>query len=391
MLQGRYFCDMKKLLLIVGMFMVFLGCKKPEPAAKVADDDILADYLNLPAQPFEYANQPLPDHMLLNTVKAVDNTPAHNPVTNWGATLGRVLFYDKNLSLNGTIACASCHVQENAFSDANVKSVGFEGGETKRHSMGIINARYYREGSFFWDVRAATLEDQVLMPFQDSIEMGMTLELVKERVQSKPFYPILFERAFGSSDISTERISLALSQFVRSIISYRSKYDEGRALVASQFEDFPNFTEEENRGKELFMILGDGMRCLFCHANESFNSQTIANNGLDPVVVDQGVGGITGNPNEMGLFKAPSLKSIALRAPYMHDGRFSTLMEVIEHYDTGIQPHPNLDETLKDFQTGEPKRFYLSQKDKQALFNFLLTLTDSALVTDEKFSDPFLP
>jgi len=212
-----------------------------------------------------------------------------------------------------------------------------------------------------------------------------------DRVQSKSFYPILFERAFGTREITTDRISLALSQFVRSIISYRSKYDAGRAMVSSQFEVFPNFTEEENRGKELFMILGDGMRCLFCHSNESFTAQTITNNGLDAGVIDPGAGGITGNSSELSLFKAPSLKNIALRAPYMHDGRFSTLMEVVEHYDTGIQPHPNLDQELKDFNTGLPKRFNLSESDKQALISFLHTLTDSALVVDEKFSDPYMP
>jgi cytochrome c peroxidase len=160
-------------------------------------------------------------------------------------------------------------------------------------------------------------------------------------------------------------------------------------MVQSQFVPFPNFTEQENRGKQLFMIGESGLRCVVCHGGESFTSPGIRNNGLDVTYADAGVGGVTGNANEVALFKAPSLRSILLRPPYMHDGRFATIEEVIDHYSTGIQAHPNLDMELRDFQTGLPKRFDLTEADKEALIAFMATLTDSALVTDPKFSDPF--
>lgn len=181
-----------------------------------------------------------------------DNTPIDNPITDAGATLGRVLFYDKKLSANGTISCASCHQAEHGFSDPNVLSEGFEGGHTRRHSMGIVNARFYQTGKFFWDERAGTLEDQVLMPFQDEVEMGLTLSELVQIVTDQVYYPTLFQDTFGDETITSDRISKALAQFVRSLVSTTSKYDEGRSLVNSPLVDFPNFTQEENLGKQLF-------------------------------------------------------------------------------------------------------------------------------------------
>ncbi len=382
-----YFYRMHK---TIGLFLIlaFISCKKVDEPP-LTDDEVLAAYLNLPANPFNYANPPLPAHLLQSQSLNIDNTPAHNPVTDDGATLGRVLFYDKNLSKNGTIACASCHKQEFAFEDPNSFSEGFEGFFTKRHSMSIINAKYYAEGKFFWDERAATLEDQVLMPIQDSVEMGLTLTELVARIKSRPFYSILFKRAFNSEEITTEKTALALAQFVRSVVSYRTKYDAARAMVSSQFVPFPSFTEEENRGKQLFMVGEDGMRCLVCHGGETFSSPGIRNNGLEAVSVDLGVGGITQNSYDMGMFKTPSLRSILLRPPYMHDGRFATIEAVVEHYNSGLQPHPNLDHDLTDQATGLPKKFNLSAADKQALVAFLATLTDTELATDEKYSNPF--
>jgi cytochrome c peroxidase len=357
--------------------------------------------LNLPQTPFNYTAFTLPNHLTTNVLLGPgqnaaidnDNTPTTNPVTNEGATLGRVLFYDKKLSANGTVACASCHKQEKGFSDDAVLSLGFEGGTTRRHSMSLINARWYGRGRFFWDERAATLEDQVLMPFQDPVEMGMTLDELVSTVQEQAYYPPLFEEAFGTAEINADRISRALAQFVRSIVSVNSKYDEGRQQVNVPANDFPNFTASENNGKRLFFLpvsLGGG-GCIGCHSTEAFinpdNGPT--NNGLDlSSTVDLGVFEAINNPAFLGTFKVPSLKSIALTAPYMHDGRFSTLEEVIEHYNSGIQAHPNLGNALKD-GNGEPVKLNFTEQEKIDLVNFLKTLTDEVITNEVKFSNPF--
>ena len=158
--------------------------------------------------------------MLISQLLNVDNTPAHNPVTDHGATLGRVLFYEKGLSKNNTISCASCHKQEKAFSDDAIFSEGWEGHETGRHSMGIINGKYYYSGKFFWDERVASLEQQTLMPIQDSVEMGLTLNEMEERLKGLPYYKPLFTSAFGNDEITSEKAAMAMTQFIRSIVSY---------------------------------------------------------------------------------------------------------------------------------------------------------------------------
>jgi cytochrome c peroxidase len=367
------------------------------------EDDMIADAnpLNLPDIPFNYSNIVLPPHLTSNVLigpgqnAAVDNdnTPENNPTTDDGATLGRVLFYDKNLSANQTISCASCHKQENGFSDNKVLSLGFEGGSTRRHSMSLINAVWYERGRFFWDERAASLEEQVLMPFQDPIEMGMTLDGVVNAVQSQDFYPELFEKAFGSQEINAQRISEALAQFIRSIVSVDSKYDVGRAQVNIPTANFPNYTDSENNGKSLFFrpkSLG-GLSCVGCHSTEAFINPDAGttNNGLDLMSTDDlGVFEAIGNPAFSGTFKVPSLKNIALSAPYMHDGRFATLEEVIEHYNSGVKDHPNLNSSLKD-ENGLPQKLNLTEQQKTDVVNFLKTLTDESLTSDFKYSDPF--
>lgn len=189
------------------------------------------------------------------SVNGIDNNPANNTITNNGATLGRVLFYDKNLSVNKTISCASCHNASFGFSDTAVLSKGFAGGRTGRHSMSLINARFYQRGRFFWDERAATLEEQVLMPFQDQTEMGMTIPTLLQRVREQAFYAPLMNNAFGDTAINSNRIALALAQFVRSIVSSSSKYDVGRAQTNNPVANFANFTAEENEGKGYLLRL----------------------------------------------------------------------------------------------------------------------------------------
>ncbi|MEM7334451.1 MAG: cytochrome c peroxidase [Chloroflexota bacterium] len=337
------------------------------------------EFPTLPDSHYNYANVDLPRYFENGDLEDADNTPNNNPVTDAGATLGRVLFYDVRLSANDTTSCASCHVQANGFSDPNPFSTGFEGGLTGRNSMGLANARFYERGAFFWDERAETLEDQVLMPIQDPVEMGMDLASLETKLATTDFYPDLFEDAFGTPEITSERISLALAQFVRSMISYESKFDEG---VQSDFE---NFTGLEELGRTIFN--GSG-RCSQCHETRAQILDEPRNIGLDLTTIDAGVGGVTGNGQEDGAFKVGSLRNIALTAPYMHDGRFQTLEEVIEFYNDGVQDHDNLDSIMQN-NNGNVRRLNLSDQEITALVAYLNTFTDESFVTDEKFSNPF--
>ncbi|MFZ1704686.1 MAG: cytochrome c peroxidase [Saprospiraceae bacterium] len=358
--------------------------------------------LNLPTIPLDYSiNLPsyffnnAPNSPLPTSINGLDNTPANNPITNAGATLGRVLFYDVNLSQNRTISCASCHQQGNGFSDPNVLSNGFNGGHTRRHSMTIINAKYYQRGRFFWDERAATLEEQVLMPFLDPVEMGLTLTSLIDRVNEQYYYPTLFEEAFGTTEITSDRISKALAQFVRSIVSYNTKYDIGRAQVNGPGVPFPNFTAQENQGKQLFFatIPNGGGACFGCHTTEAFVSVNPGpqNNGID-IISTTDLGAFETFPNIpifQGRFKTSTLRSIELTAPYMHDGRFQTLEQVVDHYNENIQPHPTLSAALID-QNNNPIRLNFTTTKKAAMIAFLRTLTDTSIPTAEKWSNPFI-
>jgi cytochrome c peroxidase len=339
--------------------------------------------LRLPDTPYRYADPDLPAHFRTPAARRFDNTPRDNAVTDHGATLGRVLFYDTRLSANNTTACASCHHQKNAFVDPNRFSKGHEGKLTDRNAMSLVNLRYYARGRFFWDERARTLEDQVLMPIQSKIEMGQDLNRLGEVLAKDDHYPELFRKAFGDQEITQRRIAQALAQFLRSLVSYQSKYDEGVARVRSVREDFPNFTAQENRGKDLFL-----RSCASCHLpggqEAHFVMDRPRNNGLDTDIrkADGGVGDMTLNGSQLGLFKSPSLRNVELTSPYMHDGRLATLEAVIEHYSREVKPHPNVDGRVR-------RRLNLREADKAALVAFLKTLTDQQFITDPKFSDPF--
>lgn len=360
----------------------------------------------LPADLYNYEDVALPEHYLANgfppemarfipTAIWTDNTPADNPVSDEGAALGRVLFYDRSLSANGTVACASCHIQERGFSDPAAVSTGFEGGTTRRNSMTVVNARFYRPGSFFWDQRAETLEDQVLMPFEDPIEMGLTLDGLVAIVEDQPYYRPLFADAFGDEGVTTDRISKALAQFVRSIVSFNSPYDAGRATVDSPLDPFPNFTDQENLGKDLFFVTETiSQTCAGCHATEAMvmTASGPQNNGIDLAsTTDCGLFETTQLASDVGKFKPATLRNIAVTAPYMHDGRFATLEEVVEHYSTGVQGAPNLSGPLRDgdalSNTQHLRRF--TAEESAALVAFLKTLTDAELLADPRFSDPF--
>lgn len=361
----------------------------------------------LPSRTFRYTNLELPSHVPESQLPELDNTPKNNPLTDAGATLGRVLFYDTHMSANDTIACASCHLQQRAFSDSRRFSIGFNGGRTRRNSMGLVNLRFTvvrgsRPG-LFWDERAATLEDQVLMPIQDKIEMGMELGELEAKLQKLPYYLVLFQDAFGTSEVTSDRIAKAVAQFMRALVSFDSKFDRAANAAGGNYsQKFWDFTDEENLGKSLFIDGVDGIAeigCAHCHMPPTFAMPKSFNNGLDINYQDQGLGArnVRSNdpftPTNDGKFKAPSLRNIALTSPYMHDGRFATLEQVIEHYSNGVHPHTNLGLAFNDESPAgkvSTSGFRLTAKQKSALVAFLKTLTDEKFVADSRFRDPFV-
>jgi cytochrome c peroxidase len=338
----------------------------------------------LPVSSFAYsdARVPLPRHFTQNAAGGggspvgADNTPAGNAITDAGATLGRVLFYDRRLSLNDRVSCASCHQQAFAFSDTAVLSTGFQGGRTGRHSMGLANARFYNGGRFFWDERAASLEAQVLQPIQDVTEMGLTLEQLQTKLSLTAYYPALFEAAFGSRDITSDRVARALSQYVRALTSTDSKFD--RAFGANGVPNFEGtFTAQELLGQQLY---SGRAGCARCHGTNAHISDAVHNTGLDASITDAGAGN--------GRFKAPSLRNVEVRAPVMHDGRFRTLEQVVDFYDRGVQANPGLDPRLRT-PGGQPLRLNLSQQERDALVAFMKTFTDRTFLSDPRLASPF--
>ena len=365
-----------------------------------ADMAILNTSLNLSRQTFNYANPDLPKHIANEELSDMDNTPADNLTTDMGATLGRVLFYDVKLSVNNTISCSSCHQQAHAFSDPDRFSSGFDGGKTRRNSMSLVNVRYYENGRFGWDEKARSLEEFVLFPIKDHVEMGMELSDLETKLATVDYYPVLFRNAFGDETITADRIAKALAQFVRSIFSYNSKFDEGiRQAGYPEADDgmpmLPNYTPMEKLGQDIFYNGVGETTCKYCHETAVFSIEEARNNGLDVTYADNGKGEVTGNSQHNAVFKIPSLRNVGLTAPYMHDGRFQTLEEVVEHYSSNVQPHPNLHPRLSTINNDDgplgspPARLSLSQTEKNALVAFLHTLTDPTLATEEKYSDPF--
>lgn len=395
----------KKTLIVSILFTAILlineACKKSstDPGTDNGGGTVAGDP-RLPATPYNYAGATagmsayLRNYLTANP--SVDNTPANNPVTNDGATLGRVLFYDKAMSFNNTVSCGSCHHQDKAFVDGEVFSKGFLGGLTRRNSMPLANIRYFgsRSHEMFWDFRAKTLEEQVLMPTQDPVEMGMpSLTALIDKLKTKTYYPPLFQKAFGSAEITTDRVSKALAQFLRSIASFNSKYDQGLD------NNLANLSTQEKAGLQKFQQLNCG-EChsdlstinptknptMFIADNTGFNGGFGSNNGLDLVYTDNGYGEKTGLASDMATFKMPSLRNIELTAPYMHDGRFATLEQVLNHYQSGIKDHPNRGIQVPPNGYGSS---ILNETDKANIIAFLKTLTDRQLITDPKYADPF--
>ncbi len=327
-----------------------------------------------------------------------------NPISDAGATLGRVLFYDTALSIDDTISCSSCHTQSMGFGDADIVSTGVEGGVTGRHSMRLINTQFADEPNFFWDERADSHEAQETQPLTDANEHGFSGEngradfaALVTKLEALEYYEELFTFTFGDADITEDRLQLALAQFTKSIWSFDSKFDEGRAQVNNNGANFPNYTADENAGKTLFLQGPDqgGAGCQACHRAPEFD--------IRPGSDHNGVVGVAGDPDAFDFTntRSPSLRDVAApngtpNGPFMHDGSLGTLLDVVNHYDAIQAPADatarqqflaTIDNRLRP--GGNLQNLNLSDQQKDQLVAFLNTLSGSEVYTDEKWSNPF--
>ncbi|MFK7923249.1 MAG: cytochrome-c peroxidase [Bacteroidia bacterium] len=355
---------------ICGLMLAFAACQ--DLPLEVPKSKELAIY-DSSLYELDYGYFPTPD------------LPGDNPITNMGVELGRMLFYETKLSKDNTQSCATCHVQKDGFSDLRQFSEGVEGQLGGRQAMAIFNMAWHQ--GFFWDGRAATLRDQALMPIQDPLEMNETLENVVQKLEAEKLYTDQFIRAFGDDKVSADRVALALEQFMLTIYSFDAKYDKVLFGEAS-------FTESEQRGRDLFFTEFDpngtqrGGECFHCHAGFGFTNHQFMNNGLDTEagMTDLGFFEVSNNPADKAKFKVPSLRNIALTAPYMHDGRFATLEDVLDHYNTGVKYSPTIDDLM---QYNLNPGLALTEQEKTDLIAFMLTLTDESFMNNEDYASPF--
>jgi len=325
------------------------------------------------------------------------NVPADNPLTRESIELGRRLFYDPRLSANGKVSCSTCHIQRLAFTDGRTTGVGVSGKPLAFNSMSLANLMWGPQ-RFFWNGRVASLEEQVLTPLQHADEMAQDLGRLVKQLAADARYRELFEEAYG--EISSAAITRALASFERTLISCNSRYDQ---FLRGEITLEP----QEELGRKLFMAHPDvkvtlrGANCIDCHSQfltsgSSARYDGFSNNGLDDEAhLQPGLQALTGNPAHRGLFKVPSLRNIALTAPYMHDGRFKTLAEVLDHYDSGIKKSSTLSAVVveadnKAAAAGAQISLHLTSEEKAAIIAFLHTLTDRDFVTADRFSDPFV-
>lgn len=317
--------------------------------------------------------------------------PADNPLTNEGVALGRRLFYEKSLSSTGTMSCGSCHQQSKAFTDGRALAVGVDGVANPRGTMSLANVLWSTQ--LTWDGAFTTLETQALKPIENPIELHQPLAVGVARLQASSTYPALFQAAFGTQTITNELVLKALAQFERTLISGSSRYDTYMATRTG-------FSADELAGLQLYtthIAPGSvrGAECFHCHSQPLMSSNyegKFFNNGLDLTFTDPGRGGLTKLAVDQGKFIAPTLRNIALTAPYMHDGRFKTLEEVLDHYSDHVQmASPNLDNNLIQGINDPPfgTHMDLTATEKRQVLAFLQTLTDTNFVTDKRFSDPF--
>lgn len=314
--------------------------------------------------------------------------PADNPMTVEGVNLGRHLFYEKKLSGDNSMSCATCHAPQNAFSDGSQFSEGVTGAMGNRNSMALINLGW--DQFFFWDGRSKTLEEQVLLPVENPIEMHDSWQNVIGELSADEKYRDLFYKAFNDEEPNKKNAAKALAQFLRTMISGNSKFDviyknaNNLALTSAEQILFNQVTPEELAGYDLFNSL-NGADCLHCHNGPLMQVQKFSNNGLDETFSDLGRGGVTNNPSDNGKFKVPTLRNIAYSAPYMHDGRFATLDDVINHYSNGIQMSETIDPLIEFANQGGVQ---LDVQDRALLKAFLLTLSDESFINNSEFKAP---
>ncbi|EDP72694.1 hypothetical protein FBALC1_16372 [Flavobacteriales bacterium ALC-1] len=350
----------KKWLYIVSLSLLSLSCSNEDTG-------------------YEPTPQPLDIPILFSDNIIPPVIPNGNPQTVEGIALGKKLFFDTILSNNGTQACASCHAPQNAFTDDTPTSDGVDGIFGTRNSMPLFNLAWNYGERFTWDGKELSLERQALEPVQNPIEMHSNWETVVERLQSHPEYPELFRLAFKTSTITKELTAKAIAQFERTLISANSKFDRYSLGQA-------DLTPQELNGLDVFLREDKG-DCFHCHGNPNnplWTDNLFHNNGLDATFSDLGLGDVTGDPNDNGKFKSPSLRNLAFTAPYMHDGRFSTLDEVINHYSEGLQNSPTIDPLMKKINEGGVQ---LTIQEKADLKAFLLSLSDPSFINNSEFQN----
>ena len=368
---------------LIGLVLILHACSKD------TQPNLHATLPQLPSEPYEYSQAFFPQ----------------SPQFNHRATLGRVLFYDRQLSANNSVSCGSCHKQAFSFADNVALSRGLNNVVTERNSMPVINLANssftnintgggeftndllpidaFVGGGFFWDGRESNLEHLSMMPVKNHIEMGISdARVLVDKLNRLSYYPQLFKNAFGSEEITVAGMSSAMAAFMLSIQSNKSKNDQF-FMTGNQSV----FNATELRGFNLFFAT---YNCASCHevSPGSYNSSRFFNIGLDSYSDDPGLAAVLNLEGLRGVFRTPNLKNVELTAPYMHDGRFNTLDEVIEHYSTGIKDNPGLPPQLKTSE-GQAMKMHIPQADKDALVAYLKTFTDYTVITDPKFSDPF--
>lgn len=360
---------MKKLILfyIIINFVFISACEQNEPE--------ILPVLDSTPYVLKIGDFPTPDF------------PADNPLTIAGVQLGRMLFYEKKLSKDLSQSCADCHQQKDAFSDIRRFSVGVDKLEGDRQAMAVMNLAWHNNG-LFWDGRAATVRGQSLGPIQNPIEMHETLPSVVAKLSADKKYKDQFIRAFGSDSITPLKMSLAMEQFMFTMVSTESKYDKYLRSEAS-------LSASEERGRKLFFTEFDptnklrGAECFHCHANANFTNDDYMNNGLDndSQFKDLGRYKVTNLDKDKARFKVPSLRNIEHTAPYMHDGRFATLEEVIDHYNSGVKNSKTVDQLMQ--YNLQPSGLKLTSDEKADLIAFLKTLSDPNFLTNAAFKTPF--
>ncbi|MAZ72959.1 MAG: cytochrome-c peroxidase [Flavobacteriaceae bacterium] len=355
---------MNKFGILMGlMSLLFVACED--------NDDTASQYMATPAPlevPALFVDKILPPVI-----------PEDNPQTVEGIALGKKLFFDTRLSADNTLACASCHIPQEGFSDSRPFSIGITGEEGFRNSMPLQNLAFNYGEKFNWDGSANSLENQMFEPVKNPIEMANTWLNVEATLQSSSDYPELFEAAFGTQTIDSTLVTKAMSQFVRTLISANSRFDQAQLGLIE-------LSPQEQNGLNVFLdeTRGD---CFHCHglpANPLWTDNAFHNNGLDAQFNDLGLGNVTGDPREFGLFRTPSLRNLKFTAPYMHDGRFATLDEVIDHYSEGLVFSETIDPLMKTISEGGVQ---LTDSDKADLKAFLLSLSDDSFINNPDFRE----